>query len=140
MRWADTTPSPKTCDVGWELTRFEPRMHAARAGLRERLRCDTCDACYQLVGKVGHPPAAPVDVLALLLLQDVVALGRRALVCRALGDGAAVAGIAVRLALVPWQLAQVILEELVASRPVLIALQAGWQRGRAKQVTDNTLG
>jgi hypothetical protein len=61
--------------------------------------------------------------LALLLLPDVVALGRWALVCRALEDGAAVAGIAVRLGLVPWQLVQVILEELVASRPVLIALQ-----------------
>jgi hypothetical protein len=46
-----------------------------------------------------------------------------ALVCSALGDGAAVACTAVRLALVPWQLAQVILEELVASRPVFIALQ-----------------
>jgi hypothetical protein len=43
----------------------------------------------------------------------------------ALRDGVAVAGIAVRLGLVPWQLVQVILEELVASRPVLIALQPG---------------
>jgi hypothetical protein len=43
----------------------------------------------------------------------------------ALGDGVAVVGIAVRLGLAPWQLVQVILEELVASRPVLIALQPG---------------
>jgi hypothetical protein len=48
-----------------------------------------------------------------------------ALVCSALGNGAAVAGTAVRLGLVPWQLVQVKLEELVASRPVLIALQVG---------------
>jgi hypothetical protein len=47
-----------------------------------------------------------------------------ALVCRALGDGVAVACTAVRLGLVPGQLVEVILEELVASRPVLIALQA----------------
>jgi hypothetical protein len=73
----------------------------------------------------SHSPAAPVAGLALILLQDVAALGRRALVCGALGDGVAVAGIAVRLGLVPWQLVQVILEELVASRPVLIALQPG---------------
>jgi hypothetical protein len=70
-----------------------------------------------------HSPAAPVAVLALILLQDVVALESWALVCGALRDGVAVDGIAVRLGLVPWQLVQVILEELVASRPVLIALQ-----------------
>jgi hypothetical protein len=63
----------------------------------------------------SHPPAAPVVVLALLLLPGVVALRGWALVCGALGDGAAVAGIALRLALVPWQLVQVILEDLVAS-------------------------
>jgi hypothetical protein len=75
------------------------------------------------MGDACHPPAAPVAVLTLLLLQDVVALGRRALVCCTLGDGVAVGGIALRLALVPWQLVCVILEELVASRPVLVALQ-----------------
>jgi hypothetical protein len=47
-----------------------------------------------------------------------------ALACRALRDGIAVAGITVRLALVSWQLVHVILGKLVASRPVLIALQA----------------
>jgi hypothetical protein len=61
-------------------------------------------------------------VAAYVLLQDAVTLERWALVCITLGDGVAVAGIAVRLGLVPWQLVQVILEELVASRPVLIAL------------------
>jgi hypothetical protein len=55
---------------------------------------------------------------------DISATLWGALVCRALGYGTGVAGITVRLALVPWQLVQVILEELVASRPVLIALQA----------------
>jgi hypothetical protein len=55
---------------------------------------------------------------------DIATTRWGALVCRALGDGVAVAGITVRLALVPWQVVQVILEELVASRPVLVALQA----------------
>jgi hypothetical protein len=96
---------------------------------------DTCDAYYHHIRDVSHPPAAPVAVQALLLLQNVVALGRWALVCRALGDGIAVASTALRLALVPGQLVQVILEELVARRPVLVALQAGWQRGRARQGT-----
>jgi hypothetical protein len=85
-----------------------------------------CDVCHEHLSKTGHPPAAPVVVLALILLQNVAALGRWALICSALGDGAAVAGITVRLGLVSWQVVLIILEELVASRPVLIALQPGW--------------
>jgi hypothetical protein len=89
------------------------------------LTCDVCDACQQRLSRSGHPPAAPVVVLALILLQDVAALESCTLVCSALNDGVAVVCSALRLALVPWQLVQVILEELVASRPVLIALQPG---------------
>jgi hypothetical protein len=38
----------------------------------------------------------------------------------------------VRLGLVPWQVVLVILQELVASRPVLIALQSGKEVEQSK--------
>jgi hypothetical protein len=69
-----------------------------------------------------HPPAAiSADLAISLLLQGIT--GRwGALTGRAVRDGVGVAAVAVGLALVPWNVVQVILRELVAGRPVLIAL------------------
>jgi hypothetical protein len=94
--------------------------------------CNALLPLHALMCNISHPPAALIAGLALVLLPDAVALSRWALVYRALGNGAAVACITVRLGLVPWQVVLVILRKLVASRPVLVALQA---RGDAKPCT-----
>jgi hypothetical protein len=82
----------------------------------------TCDVWQGTWIRAGMPAGPTIGQVCQEV--DIAATRWGALVCRALGDGVAVAGIALRLALVPWQLVCVILEELVASRPVLVALQA----------------
>jgi hypothetical protein len=61
-----------------------------------------------------HPPAAVCADLAISLLLQGITGRWGALTGRAVRDGVGVADVAVGLALVPWQMVQVILGELIA--------------------------